>query len=146
MLLNQTWVCSVSCSKANLLGCGGKNKNKKNTAFIAEYQARSMDSSCSKALNTLITSRKRILKTGWRREFWGTWSAVGILWLVDCENNQVIFWEFMFSIFWFYQVWGGHHTCGHHAVNSFYLVEFSVPAKQLKGYGSEYYLWPLRKN
>ena len=44
MLLNQTWVCSVSCSKANLLGCGGKNKNKKNTAFIAEYQARSMDS------------------------------------------------------------------------------------------------------
>ena len=29
MLLNQTWVCSVSCSKANLLGCGGKNKNKK---------------------------------------------------------------------------------------------------------------------
>ena len=45
MLLNQAWVCSVSQSKADLLGCGNlKKKKKKNAAFIAEYQARSMDS------------------------------------------------------------------------------------------------------
>ena len=44
MLLNQAWVYSVSQSKADLLGCGNKKQTKKNAAFIAEYQARSMDS------------------------------------------------------------------------------------------------------
>ena len=34
----------------------------------------------------------------------------------------------------------------HHVVNFFHLVGVSVSAKQLKGYGSEYYPQPLRGN
>ena len=40
---------------------------------------------------------------------------------------------------WFQLVWG-LHACGQYAVNFFHLVGVSVYAKQLKGYGSEYYL------
>lgn len=34
----------------------------------------------------------------------------------------------------------------HHGVNVFSLVWVSVCAKRLKDYGSEYYLYPLRRN
>ena len=35
---------------------------------------------------------------------------------------------------------------GHHVVNFFHLVRVSVSTRQLTGYGSEYYLQPLRRN
>ena len=45
------------------------------------------------------------------------------------------------SVCWFWLFWC-LHACGQHAVNFFYLVRVSVPAKQLKRHGSEYYLSP----
>ena len=35
---------------------------------------------------------------------------------------------------------------GHHVVNFFYLLGISVSTKQLKGYGSEYYLIALKED
>ena len=36
MLLNQAWVCSVSQSKADLLGCGNKKQTKKKMQHLLQ--------------------------------------------------------------------------------------------------------------
>ena len=49
-------------------------------------------------------------------------------------------WESASSTFWFQLVWG-LCACGQHTVSFFLLVGVPVSAKQLKGRGSEYYLY-----
>ena len=59
LLLNLTWVCLPTCSKANLLtpGCGeGKY------IIYCRHQARRTGSSSSKDLNSLMAFREGVLK------------------------------------------------------------------------------------
>ena len=47
------------------------------------------------------------------------------------------------STFRFQKDWS-LHSCGKHTVNFFHLMGVSVSSKNLQGYASEYYVWPLR--
>ena len=88
-----------------------------------------------KSPNSLKAFRERFFKTGWRR---------GCGMCDQLTDSLLIGWwwrnrESTSTTFWFQLVWG-LCACGQHTVNFFHLMGVSVSAKQLKGYGSEYYL------
>ena len=106
-----------------------------------EHQARRMGSSCSRDLNSLMAFREEFLKTGLGR---GSWvcdqllhnSLIGWWW-----GNRKMFWESQFSG----SSWSG--VCM--LVVSIQLTStwwgFSI-CRTTQGYGSGYYLQPLRSN
>ena len=104
-------------------------------------QARRMGSSCSRDLNSLMAFREEFLKTGLGR---GSWvcdqhlhnSLIGWWW-----GNRKMFWESQFSG----SSWSGVYML----VVSIQLTStwwgFSI-CRTTQGYGSGYYLQPLRSN
>ena len=75
------------------------------------------------------------------------WPASSWLFLVQLIFSSTVS---LFPFLWgqFSELWQhmSRPPSGHHVVNYFHLARVSVAIKRLTRYGSEYYLWPLRRN
>ena len=135
LLLNQTWVLSPTHSKVNLLSLGYSEGK---CSIYCRYQARSPGQLVLKKPKLPEDFQGNVFKDMVRERDCGVCDQlVDILLIGWWWGNR----ESTSSTFWFQPVWS-LRACGQHTVKFFHLLEVSVSAKQLKGFGSENYLSP----
>ena len=82
------------------------------------------------------------------------WQSPGnlssVVWPASSCSVQLVFRVSLFPFLWgqFSEPWQhlSRPQSSHHVIDLFHLARVSVSLRQLTGYGSEYYLWPLRRN
>ena len=101
----------------------------------------SMDVNLSE-LGELVMERPGLLQSMGSQRVGHDW-VTELNWIFSSRVSLVPFLWSQFSDLWHFR---SRLQPGHHVVNFFHLVGVSVSLRQLTGDGSEYYLWPLRRN